>query len=53
MKDNSLIAELTAEFFGTFILVLFGTAVVAMVVLFGTGVSGEVVNGGYTNIAIG
>jgi glycerol uptake facilitator protein len=53
MKDNRLVAELTAEFFGTFILVLFGTAVVAMVVLFGKGVPGEVVNGGYTDIAIG
>jgi len=36
-----------------FILVLFGTSVVAMVVLFGHGTPGEIVNGGYTNITLG
>lgn len=41
-----------AEFFGTLILMLFGTGVVAMVTLFGRGVAGEVVNGGYTNLTI-
>lgn len=45
-----MLSELAAEFFGTFILMLFGNGVVAMVVLFGHGVPGEVVNGGYTNI---
>jgi glycerol uptake facilitator protein len=48
-----MIAELLAEFFGTLVLILFGGGVVAMVVLFGTGVPGEVVHGGYTNITIG
>jgi glycerol uptake facilitator protein len=48
-----MIAEMLAEFFGTFVLILFGGGVVAMVVLFGTAVPGEVVHGGYTNITIG
>jgi len=51
-KPN-LSAELCAEFLGTLILILFGDGVVAMVVLFGTGTPGEVVNGGYTNITLG
>lgn len=50
---NGLLAELIAEFVGTMIILLFGAGSVAMVVLFGTGVPGEVVNGGYTNIVIG
>ena len=45
-----MIAELAAEFFGTLILLLFGNGVVAMVVLFGHGIPGEVVNGGFSNI---
>jgi glycerol uptake facilitator protein len=49
---STLTAELIAEFFGTFLLVLFGTGVVAMVVLFGQGTAGEVVNGGFTNITL-
>jgi len=49
----SLAAELSAEFIGTLILILFGNGVVAMVVLFGTGAPGEIVNGGYTNITLG
>ena len=44
--------ELVAEFAGTFVLILFGTGAVAMVKLFGTGVPGETVNGGYTNITL-
>ena len=52
-KNRSLAAELTAEFIGTLILILFGNGVVAMVVLFGTGTAGEIVNGGYTNITLG
>src|SRR4051812_38937468 len=50
--NNRLLPELIAEAFGTFIIVLFGTGVVAMVVLFGHGVPGEVVNGGFTNITL-
>ena len=33
-KKPTLVAELIAEFLGTFVLILFGTGVVAMVVLF-------------------
>lgn len=50
MNSNRLVAEMAAEFIGTLVLILIGCGVVAMVVLFGTGVPGEVVNGGYTNI---
>src|SRR3954452_5328475 len=50
---TSLAAELSAEFIGTLILILFGNGVVAMVVLFGSGAPGEIVNGGYTNITLG
>jgi glycerol uptake facilitator protein len=49
----SLLYELAAEFFGTMIILLFGGGVVAMVQLFGSGVPGEIVNGGYTNITFG
>jgi glycerol uptake facilitator protein len=49
----SLAAELCAEFLGTMVLILFGVGVVAMVVLFGSGIPGEIVKGGYTNITIG
>ena len=49
---NKLLGELAAEFFGTAVLIAFGTGVVAMVVLFGSGAPGEIVNGGYTNIAL-
>ena len=52
-NKHSLAAELSAEFIGTLILILFGNGVVAMVVLFGTGAPGEIVNGGYTNITLG
>lgn len=48
--QKRLIGELIAEAFGTFLLIAFGTGVVAMVVLFGHGAPGEVVNGGFTNI---
>jgi glycerol uptake facilitator protein len=51
MKSN-LLAELVAEFLGTLVLILFGNGVVAMVMLFGGGVPGEVVKGGFTNITI-
>jgi glycerol uptake facilitator protein len=53
MNNRGLLAEVIAEFLGTMVLILFGTGVVAMVVLFGRGVSGEVINGGYTNITLG
>jgi len=52
-KKPTLAAELSAEFIGTLILILFGNGVVAMVVLFGAGTPGEIVNGGYTNITLG
>jgi len=48
-----LTAELIAEFLGTFVLILFGTGVVAMVVLFPTKNPGEVIHGGFTNITLG
>jgi glycerol uptake facilitator protein len=48
-----MLPELAAEFFGTLILIVFGNGVVAMVVLFGHGTPGEIVNGGYTNITLG
>jgi glycerol uptake facilitator protein len=53
MRKSNLTAELIAEFLGTLVLITFGCGVVAMVVLFGKGVPGEVVNGGYTNINLG
>jgi glycerol uptake facilitator protein len=49
----SLAAELVAEFLGTFVLILFGTGVVAMVLLFPTGNPGEIIHGGFTNITLG
>src|SRR5712664_3857127 len=48
-----LAAELIAEFLGTFVLILFGTGVVAMVVLFPSRNPGDVIHGGYTNITLG
>ncbi len=53
MKRESLWGELLAEFLGTMVLILFGNGVVAMVVLFGSGLPGEIVKGGYTNITFG
>src|SRR6478609_4800523 len=46
-------AELIAEFLGTFVLILFGTGVVAMVVLFPSHNPGETIHGGFTNITLG
>src|ERR1051325_1608156 len=51
--SNKLLAETVAEFIGTLVLILFGNGVVAMVVLFGTSVPGEIVHGGFTNITLG
>ncbi|HXJ37981.1 MAG TPA: MIP/aquaporin family protein, partial [Bryobacteraceae bacterium] len=48
-----MLPEIIAEFIGTLVLMLFGTGVVAMVVLFGSGAPGEIVKGGYTNITLG
>lgn len=45
--------ELAGEFLGTLILLSFGAGVCAMVALFGTGVPGEVVHGGWTSITLG
>lgn len=53
MPSRGLTSELIAELVGTFVLILLGQGVVAMVVLFGTGVPGEIVHGGYTNIVLG
>jgi glycerol uptake facilitator protein len=49
----TLVAELIAEFLGTFVLMLFGIGVVAMVVLFPTSNPGETIHGGFTNITLG
>jgi len=49
----SLMAELIAEFLGTFVLMLFGIGVVAMVVLFPSTNPGALVHGGFTNITLG
>ena len=49
----TLTAELVAEFLGTFVLILFGTGVVAMVVLFPSTAPAATVHGGYTNITLG
>ena len=49
----TLVAELIAEFLGTFVLILFGTGVVAMVVLFPANAPAATVHGGYTNITLG
>src|ERR1700726_2063869 len=52
-NQPSLAAELIAEFLGTFVLILFGTGVVAMVVLFPASQPAATVHGGYTNITLG
>jgi len=53
MNKPSLAAELIAEFLGTFVLILFGIGVVAMVVLFPSSTPAEIIHGGYTNITLG
>ncbi len=53
MQHDNLRAELLSEFLGTFILILFGAGVDAMVTLFATGAEGEVVHGGWTNVTLG
>jgi glycerol uptake facilitator protein len=49
----TLTAELIAEFLGTFVLMLFGIGVVAMVVLFPSTNPSGIVHGGFTNITLG
>ena len=49
----TLTAQLIAEFLGTLVLILFGTGVVAMVVLFPSNNPGETIHGGFTNITLG
>src|SRR5258707_7755492 len=49
----TLFAEMVAEFLGTFVLILLGVGVVAMVVLFPSQNPGETVHGGFTNITLG
>ncbi|HEX4784535.1 MAG TPA: MIP/aquaporin family protein [Candidatus Sulfotelmatobacter sp.] len=49
----TLVAELIAEFLGTFVLILLGDGVVAMVNLFPTNNPGETIHGGFTNITLG
>ncbi|MSV29733.1 MAG: aquaporin family protein [Bryobacterales bacterium] len=53
MNGKITLAEIFAEFLGTLVLILLGTGVVAMVVLFGPAPPGGVVNGGFTNITLG
>lgn len=48
-----LAGRLLAEFLGTLVLVALGDGVVAMTVLFAKGTPGEVVHGGYVNVALG
>ncbi len=52
MRKEGLPAEMIAEFLGTLVLMLVGLGVCAMVALFGSGVPGEIVNGGYTNLTL-
>ena len=52
-NKSNLGGQLLSEFLGTLVLIALGDGVVAMVVLFGTGAPGEVINGGYTNITLG
>jgi len=52
-KSHTLAAELIAEFLGTLVLILFGTGVVAMVVLFPSTSPAAIVHGGYTNLTLG
>src|ERR1700686_5457027 len=49
----TLTGELIAEFLGTFVLILLGNGVVAMVVLFPPKNPGETIHGGFTNITLG
>ena len=53
MNKPSLLGELVAEFLGTFVLILFGTGVVAMVLLFPSKNAGETIHGGFTNVTLG
>jgi glycerol uptake facilitator protein len=48
----TLTAELIAEFLGTFVLILLGNGVVAMVVLFPSKNPGETIHGGFTAVTL-
>ncbi len=50
---SPLLGECLAEFAGTMIILLFGAGVCAMTTLFGTGLPGEIVLGGWTSITLG
>jgi len=52
-RKPTLAAEVIAEFLGTFVLILFGAGVVAMVVLFPPETPSAISHGGYTNITLG
>ena len=49
----SLLAELTAEFLGTFVLILLGRAWSPWLCCFPPTTPGEMIHGGYTNITLG
>jgi hypothetical protein len=53
VDERTFVAELIAEFLGTFVLILFGCGVVAMVVLFPANTPAATVHGGYTSITPG
>ncbi len=53
MKTRSLLQESLAEFLGTMVLILFGSGVVAMTVLFTTNVTGSFARGDWATISIG
>src|SRR6202034_832790 len=52
-KPPTLLSELIAEFLGTFVLILFGTGVVAMVVLFPANAPSATVHGRDTYLTLG
>jgi len=52
-QKPTLLAELLSEFLGTFVLIVLGDGVVAMVLLFPSKNPGELIHGGYTNITLG
>ncbi|MGO9239806.1 MAG: MIP/aquaporin family protein [Bryobacteraceae bacterium] len=53
MPRHGLLAEVVAEFLGTLVMLTLGGGVVAMTVLFPTGVPGELVYGGWISLVLG